>query len=129
MFSMDFLCLCAKHPLELRFKNAFVFLAFFSVPLSHCVSVLKIFASLRPCAFALNSSAFAFACSAAHSLPSAESASAADTRESLASLSGFSRASRLHVVSFQRFFPCFPPAISAVNMQFVQQLQHKKEGC
>jgi len=48
---------------------------------------------------------------------------AADVTESIAALSDISRTSRLALVSIQRFLPCFPPAISAGILQFMQQMQ------
>jgi hypothetical protein len=48
---------------------------------------------------------------------------AADTRERNAALSGISRASSHHKMSIQRFLPCFPPIISAGNLQILHNLR------
>jgi hypothetical protein len=42
----------------------------------------------------------------------------------LCHFSGMSQVSRRHKMSFRRRLPSHPPAVSAENMQFVQQLQH-----
>ena len=113
----------------------------FSVSLSHCAFVLKILASLRPSAFALNSLSSYFSCnlelttcnyfciSADHSRVAATTTCqivGGGHTGDIRCTGDHSRANRHAKMPIRRITPSLPPAISADIMHFVQFLHRTK---